>query len=156
MSKYHYYDLVEERYCDSTVQLLSNGLRRVSVLDDLDKPAHAANSRALLLHDLSAAIGKQQRKMITDDREQMWRYWNNARVARMVVAGEADPDLLSVFGEMLQANQDEDPAFYGGMSPVGFAAFLLRLDRKFMLDGISLETQRIRRRMEIAALSPDI
>lgn len=149
--RYHYYDLVEERHCSSDVQLLSNGLRRVAVLEELDKPDHSANRNALLLHDLSASIGKQQRKMITDDREQMWRYWNNAQVAQEVLAGTADAETLAEFEGMLAENKLSDPDYYGGMTVQMFAEWLLGLNREFKLLGLRLETERIRRRRLLQA-----
>ena len=94
-------------------------------------------------------IAKQQKTATTDDPWQMWRYYNNAQVAREVLAGAADAETLAAFEEMLTENKLSDPDYYGAMTAQTFAEWLIGLNREFKLLGLQLESERIRQRREL-------
>ena len=144
MKQYHYKDLVSETVLTSNAPLLSNGLALILTVELPD--TSTAESKAIALLDLPKLIGKQQKAATTDDNWQMWRYYNNAQVAREVLANTADAETLAAFEEMLVENKLSDPDYYGAMTTQTFAEWLIGLNREFKLLGLTLETERIRQR----------
>ena len=144
MKQYHYKDLVSETVLTSNAPLLSNGLALILTVELPD--TSTAESKAIALLDLPKLIGKQQKAATTDDPWQMWRYYNNAQVAREVLANTADAETLAAFEEMLVENKLSDPDYYGAMTTQTFAEWLIGLNREFKLLGLTLETERIRQR----------
>ena len=144
MKQYHYKDLVSEAVITSNTPLLANGLALILTVELPD--TSTAESKAIALLDLPKLIGKQQKAATTDDPWQMWRYYNNAQVAREVLANTADAETLAAFEEMLVENKLSDPDYYGAMTTQTFAEWLIGLNREFMLLGLRLEAERIRQR----------
>ena len=144
MKQYHYKDLVSETVLTSNAPLLSNGLALILTVELPD--TSTAESKAIALLDLPKLIGKQQKAATTDDLWQMWRYYNNAQVAREVLANTADAETLAAFEEMLVENKLSDPGYYGAMTTQTFAEWLIGLNREFKLLGLRLESERIRQR----------
>lgn len=146
MSKqYHYKDLVSEAVIRSDTLLLSNGLELILVVEASDNLTQSElNSLAML--ELPKSIAKQQKAATTDDHWQMWRYYNNAQVAREVLANTADAETLVAFEGMLAENKLSDPDYYGEMTTQTFAEWLIELNRESKLLGLTLETERIRQR----------
>ena len=144
MKQYHYKDLVSETVLTSNAPLLSNGLALILTVELPD--TDAAESKALALLNLSKLTAKQQKAATTDDPWQMWRYYNNAQVAREVLANTADAGTLAAFEEMLVENKLSDPDYYGAMTTQTFAEWLIGLNREFKLLGLQLESERIRQR----------
>ena len=147
MKQYHYKDLVSETVLTSNATLLSNGLALILTVELPD--TSTAESKAIALLDLPKLIGKQQKAATTDDPHQMWRYYNNAQVAREVLANTADAETLAAFEEMLVENKLSDPDYYGAMTTQTFAEWLIGLNREFKLLGLKLEAERIRQRREL-------
>jgi hypothetical protein len=125
--EYHYQDTVSGQVVRSAVPLQNNGA-------------------ILLALDLPKLIADRQKSATTDDPWQMWRYYNNAQVAREILAGTADAETLAAFEEMLTENKLSDPDYYGAMTTQTFAEWLLGLNREFKLLGLQLESERIRQR----------
>jgi hypothetical protein len=148
MKTYHYKDLVSGAHIVSESPLLSNGVVLTAVIDAPDTLL-AEDAKALALHDLPKLIAKQQKAATTDDPWQMWRYYNNAQVAREVLANTADAETLVAFEEMLTENKLSDPDYYGAMTTQTFAEWLIGLNREFKLLGLRLESDRIRQRREL-------
>ena len=144
MKQYHYKDLVSETVLTSNAPLLSNGLALILTVELPD--TSTAESKAIALLDLPKLIGKQQKAATTDDPWQMWRYYNNAQVAREVLANTADAGTLAAFEEMLVETKLSDPDYYGAMTTQAFAEWLIGLNREFKLMGLRLEAERIRQR----------
>ena len=144
MKQYHYKDLVSETVLTSNAPLLSNGLALILTVELPD--TDAAESKALALLNLSKLTAKQQKAATTDDPWQMWRYYNNAQVAREVLANTADAGTLAAFEEMLVENKLSDPDYYGAMTTQTFAEWLIGLNLEFKLLGLQLESERIRQR----------
>ena len=144
MKQYHYKDLVSETVLTSNAPLLSNGLALILTVELPD--TSTAESKAIALLDLPKLIGKQQKAATTDDPWQMWRYHNNAQVAREVLANTADAGTLAAFEEMMVENKLSDPDYYGAMTTQTFAEWLIGLNREFKLLGLRLEAERIRQR----------
>ena len=145
MKRYHYIDKVSGSLIISDVEILTNGVELNAVIELAD-PLSADEAKALALHDLPKLIAKQQKTATTDDPWQMWRYYNNAQVAREVLANTADAETLVVFEEMLTENKLSDPDYYGAMTTQAFAEWLIGLNLKFKLLGLRLESERIRQR----------
>jgi hypothetical protein len=148
MKIYHYTDLVSGEHIVSESPLLSNGVVLTAVIDTPDA-LPAEDAKALALHELPKLIAKQQKTVTTDDPWQMWRYYNNAQVAREVLAGTADAEVLVAFEDMLAENKLSDPDYYGAMTTQTFAEWLIGLNREFKLLGLRLESERIRQRREL-------
>lgn len=144
MKQYHYKDLVSENVLTSSTPLQSNGLALILTVELPD--TDATESEALALLNLPKLIAKQQKAATTDDPWQMWRYYNNAQVAREVLANTADAGTLAAFEEMLVENKLSDPDYYGAMTTQTFAEWLIELNREFKLMGLRLEAERIRQR----------
>ena len=144
MKQYHYKDLVSETVLTSNAPLLANGLALILTVELPD--TSTAESKAIALLDLPKLIGKQQKAATTDDHWQMWRYYNNAQVAREVLANTADAETLAAFEEMLAENKLSDPDYYDAMTTQTFAEWLIGLNREFKLLGLTLEAERIRQR----------
>ena len=147
MKQYHYKDLVSETVLTSNAPLLANGLALILTVELPD--TSTAESKAIALLDLPKLIGKQQKAATTDDHWQMWRYYNNAQVAREVLANTADAETLAAFEEMLVENKLSDSDYYGVMTTQMFAEWLIGLNREFKLLGLRLESERIRQRREL-------
>ena len=143
--QYHYRDLVSDALITSDTPLASNGLELILIVDQQYNPAQD-ELKSLALLDLPKLIGKQQKAATTDDQQQMWRYYNNAQVAREVLANTADAGTLAAFEEMLVENKLSDPDYYGAMTTQTFAEWLIGLNREFKLLGLRLEAERIRQR----------
>ena len=143
--QYHYRDLVSDALITSDTPLASNGLELILIVDQQYNPAQD-ELKSLALLDLPKLIGKQQKAATTDDPWQMWRYYNNAQVAREVLANTADAGTLAAFEEMLVENKLSDPDYYGAMTTQAFAEWLIGLNREFKLMGLRLEAERIRQR----------
>ena len=143
--QYHYRDLVSDALITSDTPLSSNGLELILIVDSQYNPAQD-ELKSLALLDLPKLIGKQQKAATTDDQQQMWRYYNNAQVAREVLANTADAETLAAFEEMLTENKLSDPDYYGAMTTQAFAEWLIGLNREFKLLGLRLEAERIRQR----------
>ena len=143
--QYHYRDLVSDALITSDTPLSSNGLELILIVDSQYNTAQA-ELKSLALLDLPKMIAKQQKSATTDDLWQMWRYYNNAQVAREVLANTADAETLAAFEEMLVENKLSDPDYYGAMTTQTFAEWLIGLNREFKLLGLTLETERIRQR----------
>ena len=143
--QYHYRDLVSDALITSDTPLSSNGLELILIVDSQYNPAQD-ELKSLALLDLPKLIGKQQKAATTDDPWQMWRYYNNAQVAREVLANTADAGTLAAFEEMLVENKLSDPDYYGAMTTQAFAEWLIGLNREFKLMGLRLEAERIRQR----------
>jgi hypothetical protein len=143
--QYHYRDLVSDALITSDTPLSSNGLELILIVDSQYNPAQD-ELKSLALLDLPKLIGKQQKAATTDDPWQMWRYYNNADVAREVLAGTVDAETLVAFEEMLTENKLSDPDYYGAMTTQAFAEWLIGLNREFKLMGLRLEAERIRQR----------
>ena len=146
--QYHYRDLVSDALITSDTPLSSNGLELILIVDSQYNPAQD-ELKSLALLDLPKLIGKQQKAATTDDPWQMWRYYNNAQVAREVLANTADAGTLAAFEEMLVENKLSDPDYYGAMTTQTFAEWLIGLNREFKLLGLRLESERIRQRREL-------
>ena len=146
--QYHYRDLVSDALITSDTPLSSNGLELILIVDSQYNPAQD-ELKSLALLDLPKLIGKQQKAATTDDQQQMWRYYNNAQVAREVLANTADAETVAAFEEMLVENKLSDPDYYGAMTTQTFAEWLIGLNREFMLLGLRLEAERIRQRREL-------
>ena len=146
--QYHYRDLVSDALITSDTPLSSNGLELILIVDSQYNPAQD-ELKSLALLDLPKLIGKQQKAATTDDPWQMWRYYNNAQVAREVLANTADAETLAAFEEMLVENKLSDSDYYGAMTTQTFAEWLIGLNREFKLLGLRLEAERIRQRREL-------
>lgn len=146
--QYHYRDLVSDALITSDTPLSSNGLELILIVDQQYNPAQD-ELKSLALLDLPKLIGKQQKAATTDDPWQMWRYYNNAQVAREVLANTADAGTLAAFEEMLVENKLSDSDYYGAMTTQTFAEWLIGLNREFKLLGLRLESERIRQRREL-------
>ena len=146
--QYHYRDLVSDALITSDTPLSSNGLELILIVDSQYNTAQA-ELKSLALLDLPKLIGKQQKAATTDDPWQMWRYYNNAQVAREVLANTADAGTLVAFEEMLTENKLSDPDYYDAMTTQTFAEWLIGLNREFKLLGLKLEAERIRQRREL-------
>lgn len=147
MKQYHYKDLVSENVLTSSTPLQSNGLALILTVELPD--TDATESEALALLNLPKLIAKQQKAATTDDPWQMWRYYNNAHVAREVLANTADAETLVAFEQMLAENKLSDHDYYGAMTTQTFAEWLIGLNREFKLLGLTLEAERIRKRREL-------
>ena len=147
--EYHYQDLASGQVVRSAVPLQSNGVTLLATVKKEDLTPEDA--RALELLKLPMLIGKQQKTASTNDPWQMWRYYNNAQVAREVLAGAADAEVLAAFENMLTENKLSDPDYYGAMTTQTFAEWLIGLNREFKLLGLRLESGRIRQRRELNA-----
>ena len=146
--QYHYRDLVSDALITSDTPLSSNGLELILIVDSQYNPAQD-ELKSLALLDLPKMIAKQQKSATTDDLWQMWRYYNNAQVAREVLANTADAETLAAFEEMLVENKLSDSDYYGVMTTQMFAEWLIGLNREFKLLGLRLESERIRQRREL-------
>jgi hypothetical protein len=145
MKRYHYVDKVSGNIIISDVEILTNGVELNAVIELAD-PLTPEEGKALALHDLPKLIAKQQKTATTDDPWQMWRYYNNAQVAREVLTGAAGAETLAAFEEMLTENKLADPDYYGAMTTQTFAEWLIGLNQEFKLLGLQLESERIRQR----------
>ena len=143
-TEFHYQNLVSGEVVRSQVELQINGLALMAIVEVDELSAEDEKARAM--DDLPKLIGKQQKAATTDDNWQMWRYYNNAQVAREVLAGTADAETLVAFEEMLVENKLSDPDYYGAMTTQTFAEWLIGLNREFKLLGLRLEAERIRQR----------
>ena len=146
-TEFHYQNLVSGEVVRSQVELQINGLALMAIVEVDELSAEDEKARAL--DDLPKLIGKQQKAATTDDNWQMWRYYNNATVAREVLAGTVDAETLVAFEEMLTENKLSDPDYYDAMTTQTFAEWLIGLNREFKLLGLKLETERIRQRREL-------
>ena len=146
-TEFHYQNLVSGEVVRSQVELQINGLALMAIVEVDELSAEDEKARAM--DDLPKLIGKQQKAATTDDNWQMWRYYNNATVAREVLAGTVDAETLVAFEEMLTENKLSDSDYYGAMTTQAFAEWLLGLNREFKLLGLRLEAERIRQRREL-------
>ena len=146
-TEFHYQNLVSGEVVRSQVELQINGLALMAIVEVDELSAEDEKARAM--DDLPKLIGKQQKAATTDDPWQMWRYYNNAQVAREVLAGTADAETLVAFEGMLAENKLSDPDYYGEMTTQTFAEWLIGLNREFKLLGLRLESERIRQRREL-------
>ena len=146
-TEFHYQNLVSGEVVRSQVELQINGLALMAIVEVDELSAEDEKARAM--DDLPKLIGKQQKAATTDDNWQMWRYYNNAQVAREVLANTADAETLAAFEEMLVENKLSDPDYYGAMTTQMFAEWLIGLNREFKLLGLRLESERIRQRREL-------
>ena len=146
-TEFHYQNLVSGEVVRSQVELQINGLALMAIVEVDELSAEDEKARAM--DDLPKLIGKQQKAATTDDNWQMWRYYNNATVAREVLANTADAGTLAAFEEMLVENKLSDPDYYGAMTTQAFAEWLIGLNREFKLLGLRLESERIRQRREL-------
>ena len=146
-TEFHYQNLVSGEVVRSQVELQINGLALMAIVEVDELSAEDEKARAM--DDLPKLIGKQQKAATTDDNWQMWRYYNNAQVAREVLANTADAGTLAAFEEMLVENKLSDPDYYGAMTTQAFAEWLIGLNREFKLLGLRLEAERIRQRREL-------
>ena len=146
-TEFHYQNLVSGEVVRSQVELQINGLALMAIVEVDELSAEDEKARAM--DDLPKLIGKQQKAATTDDNWQMWRYYNNATVAREVLAGTVDAETLVAFEEMLTENKLSDPDYYGAMTTQAFAEWLIGLNREFKLLGLRLESERIRQRREL-------
>ena len=146
-TEFHYQNLVSGEVVRSQVELQINGLALMAIVEVDELSAEDEKARAM--DDLPKLIGKQQKAATTDDPWQMWRYYNNAQVAREVLANTADAETLAAFEEMLVENKLSDSDYYGAMTTQAFAEWLLGLNREFKLLGLRLEAERIRQRREL-------
>ena len=146
-TEFHYQNLVSGEVVRSQVELQINGLALMAIVEVDELSAEDEKARAM--DDLPKLIGKQQKAATTDDNWQMWRYYNNATVAREVLANTADAGTLAAFEEMLVENKLSDPDYYGAMTTQMFAEWLIGLNREFKLLGLRLESERIRQRREL-------
>ena len=143
-TEFHYQNLVSGEVVRSQVELQINGLALMAIVEVDELSAEDEKARAM--DDLPKLIGKQQKAATTDDPWQMWRYYNNAQVAREVLANTADAETLAAFEEMLAENKLSDPDYYDAMTTQTFAEWLIGLNREFKLMGLRLEAERIRQR----------
>ncbi|MGB4896797.1 MAG: hypothetical protein WBP57_00040, partial [Ignavibacteria bacterium] len=141
-TEFHYQNLVSGEVVRSQVELQINGLALMAIVEVDELSAEDEKARAM--DDLPKLIGKQQKAATTDDNWQMWRYYNNATVAREVLANTADAETLAAFEEMLVENKLSDPDYYGAMTTQAFAEWLIGLNREFKLLGLRLEAERVR------------
>ena len=146
-TEFHYQNLVSGEVVRSQVELQINGLALMAIVEVDELSAEDEKARAM--DDLPKLIGKQQKAATTDDPWQMWRYYNNAQVAREVLANTADAETLAAFEEMLVENKLSDSDYYGAMTTQTFAEWLIGLNREFKLLGLKLEAERIRQRREL-------
>ena len=146
-TEFHYQNLVSGEVVRSQVELQINGLALMAIVEVDELSAEDEKARAM--DDLPKLIGKQQKAATTDDPWQMWRYYNNAQVAREVLANTADAETLAAFEEMLVENKLSDSDYYGVMTTQMFAEWLIGLNREFKLLGLRLEAERIRQRREL-------
>ena len=146
-TEFHYQNLVSGEVVRSQVELQINGLALMAIVEVDELSAEDEKARAM--DDLPKLIGKQQKAATTDDNWQMWRYYNNATVAREVLAGTVDAETLVAFEEMLAENKLSDPDYYDAMTTQMFAEWLIGLNREFKLLGLRLESERIRQRREL-------
>ena len=146
-TEFHYQNLVSGEVVRSQVELQINGLALMAIVEVDELSAEDEKARAM--DDLPKLIGKQQKAATTDDNWQMWRYYNNAQVAREVLANTADAETLAAFEEMLAENKLSDPDYYDAMTTQTFAEWLIGLNREFKLLGLKLEAERIRQRREL-------
>ena len=146
--QYHYRDLVSDALITSDTPLSSNGLELILIVVSQYNTAQA-ELKSLALLDLPKMIAKQQKSATTDDLWQMWRYYNNAQVAREVLANTADAETLAAFEEMLVENKLSDSDYYGVMTTQTCAEWLIGLNREVKLLGLRLEAERIRQRREL-------
>ena len=146
-TEFHYQNLVSGEVVRSQVELQINGLALMAIVEVDELSAEDEKARAM--DDLPKLIGKQQKAATTDDNWQMWRYYNNAQVAREVLANTADAGTLAAFEEMLVGNKLSDPDYYGAMTTQAYAVWLIGLDREVKLVGVRLESERIRQRREL-------
>ena len=146
-TEFHYQNLVSGEVVRSQVELQINGLALMAIVEVDELSAEDEKARAM--DDLPKLIGKQQKAATTDDPWQMWRYYNNAQVAREVLANTADAETLAAFEWMLAENKLSDPDYYGVMTTQMFAEWLIGLNREFKLLGLRLESERIRQRREL-------
>jgi hypothetical protein len=130
----------------SDVPLTGTVLSGLKLAAEVRKKDNALGEAARALADLPLLIAKQQKSAITHDPWQMWRYYNNAQVAREVLANTADAETVAAFEEMLAENKLSDPDYYGAMTTQTFAEWLIGLNREFKLLGLRLEAERIRQR----------
>ena len=143
-TEFHYQNLVSGEVVRSQVELQINGLALMAIVEVDELSAEDEKARAM--DDLPKLIGKQQKAATTDDNWQMWRYYNNATVAREVLANTADAGTLAAFEEMLVENKLSDPDYYDAMTTQTFAEWLIGLNREFKLLGLRLEAERVRQR----------
>lgn len=139
MMQWHYTDLVSGQLVVSNVEILSNGVQLIgkfslpdTVRDPLETEYLAANA--------------QRREIGAVTQEKMWRYYNNARVARKYLDGSLSAAATELFSDMLAENKLGDSAFYGVMTLHDFALWIIGMDDEFELLGLRLETDRIRQR----------
>ena len=144
MMQWHYTDLVSGQLVVSNVEILSNGVQLIgkfslpeAVRDPLETEYLAANA--------------QRRETGTVTQEKMWRYYNNARVARKYLDGSLSAAATELFSDMLAENKLGDSAFYGSMTLEDFSMWVIGLDDEFELLGLRLETDRIRQRRLLRA-----
>jgi hypothetical protein len=130
----------------SDVPLTGTVLSGLKLAAEVRKKDNALGEAARALADLPLLIAKQQKSAITHDPWQMWRYYNNAQVAREVLANTADAETVAAFEEMLAENKLSDPDYYDAMTTQTFAEWLIGLNREFKLLGLRLEAERIRQR----------
>lgn len=136
---YHYRDLVSGDVVVSDVEILSNGME---LIGSFNTPISSA-SVASIEFEVAAT---QRRETGAATPEKMWRYYNNARVARKYLDGYLSTAATELFGDMLAENKLGDSAFYGSMTLHDFALWVINMDEEFELLGLRLETDRIRQR----------
>ena len=139
MMQWHYTDLVSGQLVVSNVEILSNGVQLIGKFSLPDMEHDPLEMEYL-------AANAQRRETGAVTQEKMWRYYNNARVARKYLDGSLSAAATELFGDMLAENKLGDSAFYGSMTLEDFSMWVIGLDDEFELLGLRLETDRIRQR----------
>ena len=139
MIEWHYTDLLTGQFIKSNTEIQSNGVQLIGkfTLPDAEKDP---------LEPEYAAARQQRDATGAQTPEKMWRYYNNARVAKKYLDGQLGEMATEAFSDMLTENKLEFPDFYGGMTLTDFASWVISIDDEFELLGLRLETDRIRQR----------
>ena len=139
MMQWHYTDLVSGQLVVSNVEILSNGVQLIGKFSLPDAEHDPLETEYL-------AANAQRRETGAVTQEKMWRYYNNARVARKYLDGSLSTAAIGLLEAMFDENKLGAPAFYGSMTLHDFALWIIGLDDEFELLGLRLETDRIRQR----------
>ena len=100
---------------------------------------------------LAEKADKYQHKVMNGVSEaRQKRYENNVNVAKRFIAGELNEVEAVAFQEMLEADQQEHPDYYGAMNLTDFSNWLIALGAKNSRAGVMIETLMIQGRKMIA------
>lgn len=154
MKKYHYLDVANGAAVISEIPLTDSGLVFSGMVEDFSVADDLDTVRAKALSDLPKLIGKRQAEVMTDDREQMWRYAFAVQAARFVLAmresdTEALPDVKEAFGELFAAWKVANSALFGAMDSHQFALYLLGMYNQWLANGLRLEASLMMARHEL-------